>query len=384
MLHLLAPGIGSSIVSYDDADESWKSGDDKWYTKFVKGLNIWLNGEHRWFDYDSWNDVGDAAVSKLTGSALTPAEREANAFTADEAQKARDWEEYMSNTSYQRQVADMQKAGVNPALTMTGGIGGASTPTSPSPSSVTPTSGMNMSDLLQLIMVPMQRKLMEAQSKLASDQGEAALITAKANAKNADTNVGNLRVNERNAGTNEFNAETARMRQEIDAFVSKYDIRVKEATADNLAANTAQVLEFTSQLPKRLEIMQQTADAQTRSALASLQSALAATRQAAVAEKLSDSEIALRESQALVNWANKDGQEIINRYLPEHQQKEIQELASRGNFLEANVRNLDRNAKVQWMQTITGYTNAACNVTNSVMNVLGGISLLRQELVFSV
>ena len=161
LAHLLAPGIGSAIVSYDDSD--FKSDNDKWYTKFVKGLNTWLNDSHQWFNYDEWNDVGDAVINKATGSALTPAEKEANAFSADEAQKARDWEEYMSSTSYQRQVVDMQKAGINPALAMGGSASGASTPSSPAPSSVAPNSGMNMSDLMSLIMMPFQMKMMKAQ-----------------------------------------------------------------------------------------------------------------------------------------------------------------------------------------------------------------------------
>lgn len=47
-------------------------------------------------------------------------------FNAVEAKQARDWEEYMSNTSYQRGIKDMKLAGINPLL----GIaqGGASTP----------------------------------------------------------------------------------------------------------------------------------------------------------------------------------------------------------------------------------------------------------------
>lgn len=51
-------------------------------------------------------------------------------FSAAEAQKQRDWETQMSNTSVQRAVADMEKAGINPAMAFGGGAGGggASTP----------------------------------------------------------------------------------------------------------------------------------------------------------------------------------------------------------------------------------------------------------------
>lgn len=69
-------------------------------------------------------------------------------FNAREAKKDRDWQEYMSNTSYQRVVEDLKKAGLNPILAYDNG--GASTPagssasSSPSVSSSGRSSGRNV------------------------------------------------------------------------------------------------------------------------------------------------------------------------------------------------------------------------------------------------
>lgn len=46
-------------------------------------------------------------------------------FNAEEAQKQRDWQEYMANTIYTRSVKNMREAGINPILAANMGLSGA-------------------------------------------------------------------------------------------------------------------------------------------------------------------------------------------------------------------------------------------------------------------
>ena len=89
-----------------------------------------------------WRNIAGVAAAPITGgvslAGTTWAENAWNDFTgktaieeqnkanAEEAQKNRDWQEYMSNTAYQRAAKDLAAAGINP--TSASALGGASTP----------------------------------------------------------------------------------------------------------------------------------------------------------------------------------------------------------------------------------------------------------------
>lgn len=132
-----------------------------------------------------------ALTNRITANHLTGAEQEQNAWNAEQAQLDRDFQERMSNTQYQRGVADMRAAGVNPALAMSNG--GAAAPSGSTAAGVQPQGqAFNFSDLMQLMMLKPQKDLMRKQGDAALINAEAAKEQAKAASTNAGTNRSRL------------------------------------------------------------------------------------------------------------------------------------------------------------------------------------------------
>lgn len=91
-------------------------------------------------------------------------------FNMDEAQKQRDWEEKMSNSAYQRAVADMKAAGLNPAMMYaSGGAGMSSTPSGANAQSGAGNTNTLVAQIGQLMDSITNARALEMKSKRTSN-----------------------------------------------------------------------------------------------------------------------------------------------------------------------------------------------------------------------
>lgn len=148
-----------------------------------------------------------AGGSLLSSAAQYGMQKDQQAFNAEQAQINRDFEERMSNTAYQRQVADMEAAGLNPAAI--GLSGGASTPSGSSASSA---QGSIMSNPFGDIFSSAVRLA------IADDKNFAAKVLEEMKASSAYS-LGRLR----NAGMRDLEILKKNMKHQSYALWGEYD-----------------------------------------------------------------------------------------------------------------------------------------------------------------
>lgn len=132
------------------------SGIDKFFTGIDKNL---LGGAIGSAKQNAGNIVS-GFINGYSQGDLTPAERERMQYQTAERESAQDWTAEREDTQYQRMMADMKAAGINPMMAAGGSPASSSSSGQSAPGSMAPA---DMSELMNLGMYEKQEKLLDAQ-----------------------------------------------------------------------------------------------------------------------------------------------------------------------------------------------------------------------------
>lgn len=105
------------------------SGSGSWSNPYFSGLSSGSSGSSynalfkQLQDIQAKNNAWSAEQAQKQMDFQRSSAREAMQFNSDQADISRKWQEYMSNTAHQREIKDLQAAGLNPVLSAMGGSG---------------------------------------------------------------------------------------------------------------------------------------------------------------------------------------------------------------------------------------------------------------------
>lgn len=250
--------------------------------------DIWKHGMNSKYLSDV-QDMLKAASAEYLGTGLSPAQEAMNQFNSNEAEKARQFEEEMSGTSYQRGVADMQAAGVNPALVYGKGASGASTPSGAQASATAAPSAFDLFGLISSLT--MQNRQLSVQKEIADNNNQTAKDIAE---MQAGVTIGGQQIQwvEVLQGIDESNARIAKLAAETDNEIERNGLIKLQAHIAELddQAKALYIENYNRVLDAELKLKQAQTDAEKAAASRDYAQAVATKVESDFKQKLYASE----------------------------------------------------------------------------------------------
>lgn len=252
---------GIDFVSNASAGSSITGGDGSVWTKNADGTTSIKRGSDSWTVGNALGNLQNTldtitAQSDKTSARSNDYAREArdwsasqaaiaNNFNAYEAQKNRDWQELMSNTAHQREVADLKAAGLNPVLSAMGG-NGASVTSGATAQSVMPDSHAGESSNASGAIASVLSSILAAQTSLQNQAMSARTQEAIADKYTATSHL----IAELNNATSLSNArlasETSKYSADSANAASRYSADSARASSKYAADSSAAASRYAS------------------------------------------------------------------------------------------------------------------------------------------